>query len=111
MPDTITLTRAEYEDLVDARDAAVALREVATGAVDTLGEADLDAYLASDSPLAFWRRHRGMTQAALAASVGISQPYLGQIERGVRTGDVHLYQRLARALRLRIEDIVQDDAG
>nr|WP_242481619.1 helix-turn-helix transcriptional regulator [Paracraurococcus ruber] len=77
--------------------------------METLSEAELDAYLAAATPLAFWRRHRGLTQAALATAGGISQPYLAQIEAGSRTGDVRLLARLAKALRIRIEDLVQDD--
>jgi len=76
MRDVVTLTRQEYEDLIDARDHAVAMRDVATGAMETLSDAEMDAYLAAPTPLAFWRRRRGLTQAALAAAVGVSQPYL-----------------------------------
>jgi DNA-binding XRE family transcriptional regulator len=102
------LTRQEYEDLIDARDHAVAMRDVATGAMETLSDAEMDAYLAAPTPLAFWRRRRGLTQAALAAAVGVSQPYLAQIETGARKGDVRLYARMAKALRLRIEDLVAE---
>jgi hypothetical protein len=59
--DTITLTRGEYEDLIDARDHAQAMCDIASGAAETLTEAEVDAYLASATPLAFWRRHRGLT--------------------------------------------------
>ena len=76
MTDTVILTRDDYEALIDARDAAVAQRAVVSGAMETLSEAELDAYLAAPTPLAFWRRHRGLTQAALAKAVGVSQPYL-----------------------------------
>jgi DNA-binding XRE family transcriptional regulator len=107
--ETITLTRQEYEDLIDARDHAIAMREVASGALETLSGEELDAYLAAPTPLAFWRRHRGLTQAALAAAVGITQPYLAQIEARKRSGDIHLYARLAKALRLRIEDLVEEE--
>ena len=104
--DIITLTRADYQDLVDARDHAQAMRDVATGAMETLSEAELDAYLAAPSPLAFWRKRRSLTQAALAGATGITQPYLAQIERGSRGGDVALFAKFARALRVRIEDLV-----
>ena len=110
MNETVTLTRAAYEALVDARDAALDLRDVARGAMETLTEAELDDFLAAPTPLAFWRRHRGLTQAALAAAVGVSQPYLAQIEGGQRTGDVRLHARLARALRLRMEDLLDEEA-
>lgn len=104
--DTITLTRADYENLIDARDHAQAMREVATSAMETLSETELDAYLTAQSPLAFWRKQRGLTQAALAATAGITQPYLAQIEGGSRGGDVALFARFAQTLRVRIEDLV-----
>ena len=106
--DTIILTRAEYEDLIDARDHAVALRDVATGRMECLSDADMDRYLAAPTALAFWRKHRGFTQAKLAAAIGITQPYLAQIERGIRRGDVVLYAKFAHALGVRIEDLVPD---
>lgn len=108
MSGTVTLTHAEYQELVDARDHAVAMRDVATGAMPVLSEADVDAYLAAPTPLAFWRKQRGLTQAALAGQVGITQPYLAQIEHGRRGGDVVLYSKLAAALKVRIEDVVPD---
>jgi DNA-binding XRE family transcriptional regulator len=106
--DTVTLSRAEYEALIDARDAALALRDLAAGRTETLSEAELDAYLAAPTPLAFWRRRRGLTQAALAARAGISQAYLAQLERGRRVGDVRVLARLAAALGLRIDDLVAE---
>ena len=109
MSDTVTLTRAEYQDLVDARDHAIAMREVATGLLPTIPDAEMDAYLAALTPLAFWRKHRGLTQAALAGTVGITQPYLAQIEGGHRIGDVALYAKFAQALRVRIEDLVAEE--
>ena len=75
--DTITLTRAEYEDLIDTRDHALAMRDIVSGVMETLTSAEVDAYLAASSPLAFWRRHRDLTQAALAARAGIAQSSLG----------------------------------
>jgi DNA-binding XRE family transcriptional regulator len=102
----VVLSRAEYEDLVDARDHATAMAAHRRGDDDGLTEAEMDDYLAAPTPLAFWRRRRDLTQAALAAAVGISQPYLAQIETGTRTGDVSVYARMALQLRVRIEDLL-----
>ena len=104
----VVLSRQEYQDLIDARDHAMALRDVAFGAMETLGEAELDEYLAVSSALAFWRKRRGLTQALLAGRVGISQGFLAQIETGKRVGEVGLYARLARALHVRMEDLVPE---
>lgn len=106
--DTITLTRAEYEDLIDARDHALAMRDIVSGAMETLTGAEVDACLAAATPLAFWRRHRGLTQAALAARVGIAQSSLAQAETGRRGLKVETYAKLAKVLRTRIEDLLAD---
>ena len=103
----VLLTRQDYEDLIDARDHAVALREVASGA-SVLTDAELDAYLSAPTPLAFWRGRVGKTQAALAAAAGISQAFLAQIESGVRIGRIDVYARLAKALGLRMDDLVAE---
>ena len=103
----VVLERAEYEDLVDARDHALALQDIAAGA-PVLSEAELDEYLAAATPLAYWRKRSGKTQAALAAEAGVSQPFLAQIETGKREGSVGVLAKIARALRVRIEDLVAD---
>jgi DNA-binding XRE family transcriptional regulator len=105
------LPAEEYQDLIDARDAEAAMREVRAGRMETFTEAEVDAYLASPSPLAFWRKRRGLTQAALAEAVGKSQAYLAQIEAGRRTGTVDVYARLASVLKLRIEDLLAPRSG
>jgi DNA-binding XRE family transcriptional regulator len=105
--ETITLTRQEYEDLVDARDHAIAMREIAAGA-PVLTSAELEAYVAAKTPLAFWRQRAGLTQARLAEIVGASQAFLAQMENGVRGGNVKLHAKLARALGVRIEDLLAD---
>lgn len=107
--DTITLTRQAHEDLIDARDHAAAMREIASGTLEILSSAEADAYLAAPSPLAFWRRHRGLTQAALAACVGIAQPSLAQAEAGRRGLSVAVWARLAKQLRTRIEDLLPEE--
>src|SRR5277367_6985705 len=83
----VVLSRQDYQDLLDARDHAAAMREVASGA-DTLTDAELDEYLAAPTPLAYWRKCRDLTQSRLASRVEISQPYLAQLEAGRRVGDV-----------------------
>jgi DNA-binding XRE family transcriptional regulator len=103
----VVMSRQEYQDLLDARDHAAAMRDVAAGA-DTLNDAELGEYLAAPTPLAYWRKRRGLTQAMLATQLDISQPYLAQLEAGRRVGDVTLYARLAAALGLRIEDLVPE---
>jgi DNA-binding XRE family transcriptional regulator len=104
----VTMTAEEYQDLIDARDAAVAMREIAAGTMPTVAEADVDAYLAAPTPLGFWRKHRGLTQIELSQAADISQPYLAQLENGQREGTVAVYGRLAKLLNVRIDDLVAE---
>jgi transcriptional regulator with XRE-family HTH domain len=83
------------------------MRDIAAGA-PTLTRQELDAYLAAPTPLAFWRQRAGKTQAALAEQIGVSQPFLAHIEAGQRQGTIRVLARLAKALGVRIEDIIAD---
>ncbi|MEJ0096832.1 MAG: helix-turn-helix transcriptional regulator [Bauldia sp.] len=111
--DIVMMPVADYERLLDlaedARDSRIAekaLAEAAAGNVDLLTHVEVKALLAAPSPMAFWRKRRGLTQAALAKIAGITQAYLAQIEGAKRVGDVNLYRRLAVALRVDVEDLL-----
>ncbi len=104
--DTVTLTIEEYEDLVDARDHAVAMQGVAAGAVPVLNQEEAAAYLAAVTPLAFWRAHRGLTVAGLAARAGLAADEVAAFEAGAGVRDVMVYRKLAEALGVRIADLL-----
>jgi DNA-binding XRE family transcriptional regulator len=108
---TITLSRTEYEALVDARDHAVTMREIAVGgakilASATLSAKDTDAYLAARSPLKFWRKHRGFTQAGLAYCLGMHASSISLAETGKRGLGIHAWVKLSKALNLPVEDLL-----
>jgi DNA-binding XRE family transcriptional regulator len=50
------------------------------------------------SPLAAWRRYRGLTQAELARRCGLSQVWVGRIEAGGGHGTPKTRRKLAEAL-------------
>jgi DNA-binding XRE family transcriptional regulator len=107
--DIVILSRKEYDLLViaateDAADAAVARKAIARNE-ETLTEAELDDLLAAKTPLAFWRKKRGMTQAHLAKSSGIAQGFLSEIETGQKTGTVDALRRIGSALGISLDDI------
>ena len=107
----VILPLKEYEALEDAADAvrhAAVIAKVKRGESETLTSKEMKALLAAPTPLAFWRRKRGLTQSALAKRALISQSYLASLEVGRRKGDPALIKRLAQALSLRMEDLVPD---
>jgi len=62
-----------------------------------------------DSPLRVWREYRALTQAALARKAGIDKTYLSQLETGRKQGSVAALARLASALSVEIDDLI--DSG
>jgi DNA-binding XRE family transcriptional regulator len=114
---TVTLRRAEYDDLLarveDAEDlaavAAAEAREAALG-VGKARAAHLPAervkeLLAGEHPIRVWRRHRGLTREALAAKARVSGSYVTEIETGRKPGSFAAIARLAAALDAPLDTI------
>ena len=65
----------------------------------------------------FYRQAKGKTQAVVAGLAGVTEDYLSQIERGLKTPTIALLHRFAKILGVRISDLlgesaaVQDDAS
>jgi DNA-binding XRE family transcriptional regulator len=94
------------ENSRDAVEAAKTMAAIGGAAQEMLTAEEVEAALAAPTPLAFWRAKRGLTQKALATAIGASQSYIADLEAGRRRGDPALFLRLAKALRLRMEDLV-----
>jgi DNA-binding XRE family transcriptional regulator len=104
----VVLPRSEYEDLVDALAARKVEAALAAGREELLTAEEAVALLAAPTPLAFWRKKRVKTQSQLAAEIGVSQNFLSDLERGKAKGDVTLYGKLARSLKLSIDDLAPE---
>ena len=110
--DIVILSRKEYDRLLvaaneDVIDATIARKAIARNE-ETLSEAEMDELLAARTPLAFWRKKRGLTQTELAKAAGIAQGFLSEIESGLKTGDVTVLQRIAIALEISLLELVPD---
>jgi DNA-binding XRE family transcriptional regulator len=110
--DIVILSRKEYDRLLvaandDAVDAAIAKKAIVRNE-ETLNEAEMDQLLAARTPLAFWRKKRGLTQTDLAKAAKIAQGFLSEIENGLKTGDVTVLQRIAIALEISLLELVPD---
>ncbi|MET0971034.1 MAG: helix-turn-helix transcriptional regulator [Tardiphaga sp.] len=110
--DIVILSRAEYETLVEQKEdridsdllrASDARR--AAGLEELLTSDEVDALLASPSPLTFWRTKRGMSEATLAEESGVSPAALVEIEAGKSTSDLNTLKKIAAALRITLDDL------
>jgi DNA-binding XRE family transcriptional regulator len=106
------LPKREYERLAalaideDAGTARIVRRAraaLAAGDEVLLPKIVVDRLTARDNPIRVLREWRGMTQAELVVSVGITQGYLSDLEAGKRKGPVALHQKFARALGVPID--------
>jgi DNA-binding XRE family transcriptional regulator len=115
--DTVTLSRAEYEALIerieDAEDMAALDRLEARIAAEGTDVALAD-YLpielaerlcAGEHPIGVWRKHRGQTREALAVAAGVSPSCLTEIETRKKAGSFDVIARLAAALRISLDDV------
>lgn len=110
--ETVTLSRADFEALVealeDAEDLAVlraAEARVTAGEGEYLPVEMVERLAAGESPVKVWREHRGMTAKALAAAAGINAAYLSEIETGKKPGSFDAMAKLAKALGISLDDL------
>jgi DNA-binding Xre family transcriptional regulator len=115
--ETVTLSRAEYEALIerieDAEDlaavAAAEAREAALGKetarADYLPIELVRRLSAGEHPVRVWRVHRGLGRDALAAAAGIAPSYLSEIETRRKPGSFGALAKLATALHISLDDL------
>lgn len=92
--DYVVIEKSAYEELIGISDNERFPAEF----VDKLFE--------TDNKIGVWREYRGITMTELAATVGISQPYLSDIENGKKDGSIKVIKAIAQALDTDIELII-----
>ena len=118
IPDTVTLTRVEYEALmsrledaednaaIDRLEARIDKKGFAAATADYLSERiGRAASSPGEHPIRVWRSHRGMTREALAVAAGVSPSYLTEIETRRKPGSFDAMIKLAGALKVPLDDI------
>lgn len=104
--DTVTLRRADYEviaellqDAQDAADIDAVIARLAAGETETFPFDVAERLLDGEHPVMVLREHRGVTQAELAAAIGVDVARLADIETGRQIASPETMARLAAALR------------
>jgi DNA-binding XRE family transcriptional regulator len=133
----VILTREDWDRLVDfladaalleeADDdvddiAAVAAARAEDAAFHARGEAErggsveitipievIDAKLEGAHPVRAWRNYRGWTQLYLSFKSDVGRDLIAQIETRKKNGSIETLDRLARALGVPMEALIEDD--
>jgi DNA-binding XRE family transcriptional regulator len=110
----VLVPQETYERMLDEIDELAAIRayDRAKAAPQEMVPAEIvDRLLSGENPVKVWREHRGRTQQRLADAIGISKPYLSQLEHGQREASIKVLRALAAALAVDLEDLAPTSAA
>lgn len=112
----VLLPSADYEALLDivemAEDVAAydeAKRRIAAGEDESMPAEFVYRMLDGENAVRVWRDFRALSAKDLAASAGISAAYLSEIESGKKEGSLAALRKIAKALKVDLEDILPVD--
>ena len=96
----------DYDALREALEDAADAEALRLGRADEAIPMSMADRLHQDNPVRVWREHRAMTATELAAAAGVSNSQLSAIENGESKGSVATLQRMARVLRVTVDDLL-----
>ena len=105
-------TLAKLLDRVDGLEDQMALIQAELKPVpraDVLPMALAERILDGEPPLRIWREQRKLSLQKLGSLTGIGVGYLGDIDAGKKPGSATALKKCARALGVRMEDLVRED--
>jgi DNA-binding XRE family transcriptional regulator len=94
------------EMLQDIQDYDEAKAVLGRGDEELFPSEVLYAILDGENAIKVWREYRTLSQQELAEKVGISAPYLSQLEIGKRTGSLRVLTAVANALSISLEYLI-----
>ncbi|CAO3447049.1 helix-turn-helix transcriptional regulator [Azospirillum sp.] len=109
-PDSVTLSRADFEalaelvtDAQDLADAEAVKTRLAAGETEAFPFEVAERILDGEHPVTVLRNHRGFTLRGLAEAAGIAPSYLSEIENGRKPGSFDAMGRIAEALNVPLD--------
>jgi len=105
LPVTI-IAQDEYDAMIEHMEDLEALAAYrSTRDEESLPSEIVNALLDGENALKVWRKHRGVTQQALAKAAGKSKSYICEIEAGKKSPSVKTLKALAKALDCGLDDL------
>lgn len=113
MNDMITIPRVRYdalmvaeEDLLDIQAYDAAMAALARGDEERVPSEFVERMLDGESIVKLWREHRGHNQTGLSKLSGVNRVQIADIEAGRKTGSAETLKKLADALGVTIDDLI-----
>jgi DNA-binding Xre family transcriptional regulator len=114
--DMIVLSKSDYDMLLDRAELAedmaaieVYRKKLASGEEEAIPEEFAIRLIGRENPIRVYRELRGLSARELAEKTGISAAFLSEIETGKKDGGVATLKKIAQALRVTIDDLVDGD--
>ena len=96
----------DYDALQEALEEAADAEALRLGRTDEVIPMSMADRLYRENAVKVWRTHRGMTATELATAADISNSQLSAIESGDSSGSVAALQRIAKALDVTVDDLL-----
>lgn len=108
----IVLPVAEYKRLIRAVENIEDIQEIEQYNQDkgeTFPIEVVTALANGENSIKVFRLHRGLTQLDLANKVKVTKQYICQLELGERSGTMRVLRAIAKALRVDLEDLIDEN--
>lgn len=79
---------------------------LAKGEEELIPASFVNSIVEGENPIKVWREYRHLTQQQVAERVGISVPYVSQLETSKRKASVMVLKKIASILTVEIEDLI-----
>ena len=114
--DMIVLSKSDYDLLLERAELAEDIaaveayrRRLAAGEEEAIPEEFANRLIDGENPVRIYRELRGLSARELADKTGISAAFLSEIENGKKEGGVSTLKKIAQALGVTIDDLVDGD--
>jgi len=96
----------QAEMLEDIHSYDEAKNSIASGDEELIPASVVNALADGGNPIKVWREYRELTQQKVAEEIGISIPFVSQLETGKRKASIDVLKKLALLLKVDIDDLV-----
>ena len=99
----------DAEMLADVREFDTARKAFSVGEEELIPSEVVDRLLDGDNPVRVWREYRSFSAVDLAKACGVTASAISQIESGKRKSSVVLLKKIARILKVDLDNLTVTD--